>query len=131
METQNTDAEDRRAVLSLPASNFQYIVAVVVMMMMGVISTTVLVVMRPDNKENLLVIGLIIGFLAPTTLSLLALMKSQETHLSVNSRLDAFMSNAKSAAYAKGVTDGRLEGRDSADARTDVLSSRQGGGVSP
>ncbi len=122
----NSDAEDRRAILSLPASNLQYVVAVVVMMMMGVISTTILVITRPDNKDNLLVIGLIIGFLAPTTLSLLALMKSQETHLSVNSRLDAFMANAKSAAYAKGVTDGRSEGRDSANARTDALSGQKG-----
>jgi len=117
-----TDLEERQLALSLPSSNMQYVIAVVVMMMIGVIAVTVLVVMRPDNKENLIVIGLILGFLAPTTLSLLALMKSQETHLSVNSRLDAFMNNAKLAAYAKGVTEGRSEGRISADNRTDTLA---------
>jgi len=104
-------------------NNIPYIVAVVTMMLIGVVAIVVLVVMRPDNKDNLLIIGLIVGFLAPTTLSLLAFMKSQETHLSVNSRLDAFMKNARMAAHAQGVTEGRTEGRVSADARTDALAT--------
>lgn len=107
-----------------PANNIPYVVAVAFMMMIGVVAVVLVTVLRPDNKDNTLVIATIVGFLTPTTLSLLAFMKAQETHLSVNSRLDAFMSSAKAAAHAQGVTEGRSEGRIAADQRTDVLADK-------
>jgi hypothetical protein len=64
----------------------------------------------------------VFSVITPTTVALLAFLKAQETHLSVNSRLDAFMANAKLAAHAQGVTEGRLAGRLAADARTDQLA---------
>ena len=111
----------RQSIVPLP-SNTQYVVAVVAMMLIGVVAVVAIVLGRPE-KDNTAVIATIVGFLAPTTLSLLAFMKSQETHLSVNSRLDAFMANARMAAHAQGVTEGRAQGRQSADARTDDLAA--------
>jgi CHASE2 domain-containing sensor protein len=104
-----------------PPNNTPYIIAVVVMMAIGVLGVVIVTVMR-SGQDNALVIGAILGFLGPTTLSLLAFMKAQETHLSVNSRLDAFMQNAILAAHAEGASEGRKEGRQSADARTDRLA---------
>jgi len=104
-----------------PSNNVPYIVAVVVMMALGVGAVVAVTVDRP-SADNTLLIASILGFLAPTTLSLLAFMKAQETHLSVNSRLDEFMVNAKLAARAEGVAEGRTQGRISADERTDTLA---------
>lgn len=106
-------------------NNVPYIIAVVVMMALGVLGVVLIVVLRPE-KDNTVVIAAVLGFLAPTTLSLLAFMKAQETHLSVNSRLDAFMANAKTAAYADGMLEGRTQGRQLADDRTDALAAGAG-----
>lgn len=127
--TPTYEGSDRRETIVPPASNVKYIVAVMFMMFLGVVSTVVLVTMKPDNKDNILVIGTIIGFLAPTTLSLLALMKSQDTHLSVNSRLDAFMSQARLASRAEGLSEGRKEGREQANQRTDELAATASGAI--
>ena len=106
-----------------PPNNLPYVVAVVVMMGLGVVAVVIIVVLRP-TQDNTLIITTLLGFLAPTTLSLLAFMKAQETHLSVNSRLDAFMKNATYAAHAKGLMEGRDYGQDSADQRTDALAAQ-------
>lgn len=103
-------------------NNIPYIVAVLVMMALGVFGVVTIVVLRP-MQDNTLIITALLGFLAPTTLSLLAFMKAQETHLSVNSRLDAFMKNASAAAHAEGIAEGRSQGRAAADERTDALAT--------
>ncbi len=105
-----------------PPNNVPYIVAVVAMMALGVGGAVVVTLARPA-QDNTVLIGIIFGFLAPTTLSLLAFMKAQETHLSVNSRLDAFMATARTAARAEGVLEGRTQGRAAADDRTDTLAA--------
>lgn len=104
-------------------NNLPYIVAVVLMMLMGVAGVAAIVILRPQ-QDNAAIIASIIGLLAPTTLSLLAFMKAQETHLSVNSRLDAFMRNAEFAARVQGVMDGRAQGRQDANDRTDQISAQ-------
>jgi hypothetical protein len=106
-----------------PPNNLPYVVAVVIMMGFGVVGVVAITVLRP-TQDNTIIITTLLGFLAPTTLSLLAFMKAQETHLSVNSRLDDFMRTATYAAHAKGLMEGRGEGRDSADQRTDLLADR-------
>lgn len=88
------------------ASNWKYIIAVIVMVVIGVFGVLFITWLRP-KEDNIALITLIIGLVAPTTLSLLSLMKSQETHLSVNSRLDQFMSNAEKASHAEGVLEGQ------------------------
>jgi hypothetical protein len=99
-------------------NNIPYIKAIVVMMCLGVIGIVAITFARPE-ADNTVIIGALVGLLTPTTFSLLAFMKSQETHASVNSRLDAFMKNAEAVARAEGVN----EGRALANARTDALAA--------
>jgi len=118
-----SDTNYERQTIVPPPNNLPYVIAVVTMMAFGVIGVIAVAVLRP-TQDNTLIVTTIIGFIAPTTLSLLAFMKAQETHLSVNSRLDAFMANATLAAHAKGLMEGRGEGRDAANDRTDALAAR-------
>jgi len=87
-------------------SNWKYVIAVVVMAVIGVLGVLVITIIRP-KEDNTILITMVLGFLAPTTLSLLSLMKSQETHLSVNSRLDDFMTTAREASRAEGIIEGQ------------------------
>lgn len=92
------------------SNNAQYIGAVVAMMAFGIIGSVLITALRPQ-EDNIVVIAAMLGFLAPTTFSILAFMKAQETHLSVNSRLDGFIENAERAAGAEGRMQGQKEGR--------------------
>lgn len=103
-----------------PPNNVPYLVAVIAMVGIAFVAIVVIMVMLPE-RDNMPLIGIIMGFLAPTTLSLLAFMKAQETHLSVNSRLDGFMRNAESAALVRGQLEGLTAGARAADLRTDTL----------
>lgn len=98
-------------------TNLSYIRAVIIMVLLGCFMALVIVLVRPD-KDNVEIIASIFGLLTPTTLSLLAFMKSQETHLSVNSRLDDFISEASTSAKAQGI----IEGRNEANERNDKLA---------
>lgn len=100
----------------------QYVVAVVVMVFFGVTAVSAIAILRP-GQDNAALYALILGFIGPTLLSLLAFLKAQETHLSVNSRLDAFMGTAQTAAHAEGLAEGRREGRADANRRTDELAA--------
>lgn len=89
----------------------------------SVAGATVVSVVRP-GQDNAALITAIFGFLTPTTLSLLAFMKSQETHLAVNSRLTQFIENAKQANIEIGINKGVIQGTDAANARTDELNKQ-------
>jgi len=52
-----------------------------------------------------------LGFLSVLFLQALTWLKAQETHLSVNSRLDAFIAAQSAIARAQGVTEGRDDER--------------------
>jgi len=100
-------------------NNTPYLIAVVIMILLGVAGVAVISALRP--WDDVLVVGaMVFGFITPTTLSLLSFMKAQETHLSVNSRLEEFMRNAAEAAHGVGVEEGRVK----ANARTDALAAK-------
>lgn len=103
-----------------PINNKPYITAVVSMMLIGVAGTVLISIFRPE-QDLIVVITAIFGLLTPTTLSLLSFMKSQETHLSVNSRLDQFIKNADAIARAEG----EIKGARTANERTDALSKKE------
>src|SRR5688500_20255657 len=73
-----------------PANNIPYIIAVVAMISVAFVCTVVISVMLPE-RDNMPLFSIIIGFLALTTLSLLAFMQAPETRLSVNRRLDGVL----------------------------------------
>lgn len=100
-----------------------YLTAVITALVVGIAGVVLIVTLRPDF-DILVVAGIVFAFLTPTTTSLLALLKTQETneqaketHLSVNSRLDAFIKQAEQAARAEGV----MQGEERANLRTDQL----------
>ncbi len=100
-----------------PTSNAPYIIAIVIMAIGAIIGSVAIEVLRP-NQDNSTLIGLIFGFLTPTTVSILTFMKSQETHSAVNGRLTNFIDTATSAATAQGI----LRGTQEANIRTDQLN---------
>ena len=116
----DTASSALRQTIVPPPNNTPYIIAVVLMATLGIVGVVCVSIFRP-GQDNISVYGLIGTFVGPTTLSLLAFMKAQETHLSVNSRLDAFMRNAEVAAHIRGIAEGVTQGRDSANQRTDAL----------
>lgn len=101
-------------------SNMPYVIAVIILATVGMIVAAVILVMRPDS-DPLVVSGIVAGLIMPTTLSLLSFMKAQETHLSVNSRLEQFIENAEKAAHAEG----ELAGRTAANESNDELEARR------
>jgi hypothetical protein len=101
-------------------TNQPYLIAIVLMILVGIAGVAAIVALRPD--ADILVVGaMVFGFITPTTLSLLSFMKAQETHLSVNSRLDGFIRNAEAAARGEGREEGRLK----ANNRTDALAGKK------
>lgn len=105
-----------------PPNNTPYLLAVLFMLSLAVVGVIVIIYLRPDI-EFLVVVASVSGIIMPTTLSLLAFMKSQETHLSVNGRLDAFIKTAEENARRQG----EQIGRDKANARTDALADKTRG----
>jgi len=102
---------------AMPApSNVPYVIAVVLMIVVVIIAVTVIAIARPD-KDNSALFALILGSIGPTTLSLLAYMKAQETHLSVNSRLEQFIRNADRTARAEGELAGQAAAQAQAQAQ--------------
>ena len=99
---------DKRAANSrAPVSNnVPYVIAVVVMVFIAITAIVIVATVRP-NEDNVAIYTLIVGSIVPTTTALLAFMKAQETHLSVNSRLDQFILNADRSARAEGELAGR------------------------
>ncbi|SRR5258706_7994129 len=84
--------------------NLPYLIAVTIMAIIAVIGIVIVAIVHP--ADSMLIIGAIIGFLTPTTLSLLAFMKSQETHQAVNGRLGQFIENSNALAASQGFAAG-------------------------
>lgn len=102
------------------ASNAPYLITIIVMFFIGIMGTGLIAALRPET-DLLTIIAAIFAFLTPTTASILAFQKAQETHLSVNSRLDGFIKNAQAAALATG----REQGAADANTRNDVLNAKR------
>lgn len=115
---------------NVPVNNVPYIVAVLVMAGIGIAGAVITVALLPP-VDIAPVIAAIFGFLTPTTLSLLAFLKTQETHVLVNSRMTEFMATLqesvqdKSAiAKAQGVAQGVAQGTADANKRTDDIAAQ-------
>jgi hypothetical protein len=102
--------------LAVPKStNLPYLMAVLAITMIGVMATIAIIILRP-NQDNAALFVAIGSFVGPTTTALLAFLKTQETHLLVNSRMDEFKSllamNAAAAeeiARTRGISQGLRE----------------------
>lgn len=106
--TTTTPVSNQRPSIILPSSSLQYVVAIVVMFIIGSVFCVLLLKLRP-LMDPVVVISVVFSLITPTTLSLMGFLKAQETHASVNGRLDNFMINARAAAHAVGVVEGQLQ----------------------
>jgi hypothetical protein len=116
------NAEEIKNALPAP-TNAPYLIAIVIMAIVTVAAIVIIAVVRPA-QDNASINIQIIGFATTTTAAILAFMKAQETHLSVNSRLEQFIKNADRAARSEGELVGRAAGREQADKRTDTLKDK-------
>lgn len=110
----------RRAAAIKNSMTRSYLISIVVMTMVAIGGVALITYLRPES-DLVIVMAAVFGLIAPTTVSLLAFLKAQETHLSVNSRLDEFIRSETRAARSVGVQ----EGRELADARTDELQKNK------
>ena len=91
-----------------PTSYTPYVWAGITMAALGGAFVLLILILRP-NADPLVVIGGVVAPLAPTLAAIYALLKSQETHLSVNSRLTAFIEASAEAAAARGQLQGTAD----------------------
>lgn len=106
------------------ASNIPYLIAAVVMILISTIAVLVVVLFRPD-KDNTAILTIIGGFTLSAIPSVLGMMKAQETHLSVNSQMEAFKAELVEMAKVKGELanrEGMLQGTLDEQARVAVLT---------
>ena len=82
-----------------------YVWAVVILAAMGTVLVLAILWVRPTS-DPLDVVAQVAKGLAPTIAGVMAYLKAQETHLSVNSRLDAFMKANAAAARSEGQMQG-------------------------
>ncbi len=112
----------------LVVGNLPYLVAVIIMAAFALTAIITILVLRP-TADNSSLIATVVSLTVPTTVSLLAFMKSTETHGIVNSRMDEFKRElvaasalASEAARTAGQLEGRREGVAAANARTDQIA---------
>ena len=91
-----------------PQDHGQYLRAVLIMAALGVVGSVLILLVSNDPLPHL---GILMAGLAPTTAALLAMMKSQETHLSVNSRLDEWIAASAEAQRLQGQKEGQATER--------------------
>lgn len=101
-----------------------YIVASVTVVGASALAVTG-VAMAVPNQVNTTLVTFIAGFTLTGLASILSYLKSQETHLSVNSRLDEMVRNAKMVARMQGLAEGKVKGAAAANTRTDTIRKKR------
>lgn len=82
-----------------------YVTSALVLFLIGVILIGVILWLRP-NVDALVTIATVMGFVVSVSASIAAFIKSQETHLMVNSQLTAWKKEFYSMAHAEGALAG-------------------------
>lgn len=86
------------------ASILPYIVAMVVMALITIVAILLVTMMRPSS-DNFQVLTMIIGFAGTITAAIMSMIKSQETHLTVNSQYTQWKKDFASFHRAEGAKD--------------------------
>ena len=94
--------------LASQSNSTPYLVASGVILLLGSVMILGIIMLRP-SYDPLIVIGAVAGLLAPTLAAIQAYNKAQETHLSVNSRLDAWMKEHGQVKLMEGMAQERSE----------------------
>lgn len=85
-----------------------YVIVIALMSGLGLLVILAITWLRPTS-DNSILIGLVLGFVTTTTAAIFVFLKSQETHLLFNSRMDEMMRNVAEVARLKGEKAGRDE----------------------
>lgn len=104
-------------------TNSFYLLSVVAMVLISVAAVVLISIFSP-GPDNTAIIVAIFGF-TTATFSILTWLKSQETHLSVNSRMDEYKKNIEELSLAIGVKEGIKEGIRQANERTDEIEKNK------
>ncbi len=97
--------------VSPPTNIIKYIVSAIVVLLLGLLAIFGVFLVRPD-KDNSAIITIIIGVITPTSVTILAFLKSSDTHLTVNSLFDKVMEAAKALARQEAVAEERQSVKD-------------------
>jgi len=89
-------------------NTLSYVWAVLILFLIGVVLIGAVLFLRP-NYDPLIIIGTVGGMITTILGSLLALMKAQETHLTVNSQLTEWKEESTRAAHSEGIIKGTKE----------------------
>lgn len=92
-----------------------YVVLIITLSITGVSSILVLQAINVDAAERSSSGTIILSFLAPTILSILAMMV-KDIHKDINSRMTELLEKAEIAAHAAGVIEGKIEGKEESKA---------------
>jgi hypothetical protein len=101
-----------------------YVVCAMIMSLLGTLAVMGVLLLRPD-KDNTQLVTTILVSLAPTTAAIIGLIKIQEVHVIMNSRLDQLVLAKESVAK----TEGRDEARAQAEAQTEAVTAAKTEGV--
>lgn len=93
------------------------------MVALAIIAIVAITLLRPA-EDNTALIVVVLGFVATTLGTVLTYLKTQETHLSVNSRMDQLLSVAQRQSRAEGLAAGKIEGAAAANQRTDDIAKQ-------
>jgi len=105
-KTKPSAEADPVSIANAPSSNMPYLVAAVIVLLIGVATIAVLAKLRPTADITVLA-AVVSGFMVAITTSVWAVMKGQETHKTVNSRMDAMLVVVTELAHARGVREGQ------------------------
>lgn len=97
-----------------------YVIVIALMAACGLMVILLLTWLRPV-QDNTALIVMVLGFVTTTTAAIFVFLKSQETHLLFNSRMDEMMRNVEEVARLKG----EKTGRDEAESKVIVAVTQQ------
>lgn len=97
-----------------------YVIVIALMSGVGLFVILLITWLRPDSDNTALIV-MIMGFVTTTTAAIFVFLKSQETHLLFNSRMDEMMRNVEEVARLKG----EKAGRDEAESKVIVAVTQQ------
>ena len=107
-----------------PSRAWIYVLAILGMSFLGVSAIVAITIGRPES-DNTAVIVSIVGFLTPTLAAILAILKVQDVHVLINSRMTALLAITAKASEAEGKLAGRLE-EQQATATTAIAAAAAG-----
>lgn len=96
---------------SAPNSAMPYVWAMLILFLIGVILIGLVLYLRPAY-DPLLIVSTVFAFIISIGTSIAAFIKSQETHLTVNSQLAAWKREYGAMAHAEGVIQGTKDEQD-------------------